>query len=65
MLYRILLRLAGLVLAIEAALLVLAFAISPASDHLHMPDAAGLMMILGLPALLAGIAWVVKPRGDR
>lgn len=62
MLYRILMRLAAVLVILPLVGLLLAFAISPGPVHLHMPDTVGFTMIFGPAALVAAVAWVVKPK---
>jgi Flp pilus assembly protein TadB len=61
LLYRILMRLAAVLAAIPLVALVLVAAMSPGPVHLHT-DAVGLVVVFGAAALVAAIAWIVKPR---
>ena len=61
MVYRALMRLAAVLLAIPLLGLVLAIAMSPGPIHLHT-DGVGLAVVFGPAALLAAVAWIVKPR---
>jgi len=56
-------RLATVLLIIPLALLALAMLISPGQIHLHA-DAVALVIAFGPAALVAGLAWIVKPRTD-
>ena len=60
MVYRLLMRLATVLLIIPLAGLALAIAMSPGPIHLR-PDPVGLVIVFGPAALSAGLAWIVKP----
>jgi hypothetical protein len=60
-LYRILMRLAAVLVVIPLVGLVLAAAMSPGPIHMHT-DAVGLTVMFGPAALVAAIAWIVRPR---
>lgn len=64
LLYRILMRLAPVLAAIPLVALVLAAAMSPGPVHLHT-DAVGLVVGFGAAAVVAALAWIVKPRAPR
>ena len=64
MLYRILMRLAAVLLIIPLVLLALAMAMSPGPIHMHT-DVVGLVVAFGPAALVGGIAWMVKWPSDR
>jgi len=60
MVYRLLMRLATVLLIIPLAGLALAIAMGPGPIHLH-PDPAGLVIVFGPAAAVAALAWIVKP----
>jgi len=59
-LYRILMRLAAALVIIPLLLVALSIGMSPGPNHLHV-DAVGLAIVFGPAALVAAVAWVVKP----
>ena len=61
MLYRILMRIAAVLLVIPLLGLALAIAMSPGPIPLHT-DAVGLTVVFGPAALVAALAWIFRAR---
>jgi hypothetical protein len=63
--YRFLIRLAVVAAILPLVGLVLAMTMSPDLSHMHMPDAAGFVLVFGPAAAIAALAWIVKPPSER
>jgi hypothetical protein len=64
MVYRLLMRVATVLLIIPLSGLALAIAMSPGQIHLH-PDPVGLVIVFGPAALVGASAWFLKPPAGR